>query len=93
MPITKRFMECSNRVTTECSDYQLHTVYACPSCFTRLEVEVLPFLVQIYIFNYMFTHDYPYVIQLAFVTADFPAIFGVLPLPRLRVSAPRNTTF
>jgi hypothetical protein len=31
--------------------------------------------------------------QLAFVTADFPAIFGTLPLPRLRVSAPRNTTF
>jgi hypothetical protein len=31
--------------------------------------------------------------QLAFLTADFPAILGVLPLPRLRVSAPRNTTF
>ena len=31
--------------------------------------------------------------QLAFLTADFSVIFGVLPLPRLRVSAPRNTTF
>jgi hypothetical protein len=31
--------------------------------------------------------------QLAFLTADFSAILGVLPLPRLRVSAPRSTTF
>ena len=29
---------------------------------------------------------------LAYLTADFPAIFGVLPLPRLGVSAPRTFT-
>jgi hypothetical protein len=28
--------------------------------------------------------------QLAFLTVDFSAIFGVLPLPRLRVSAARR---
>jgi hypothetical protein len=32
-------------------------------------------------------------IESAFLAADFPAISGVLPLPRLRVSAPGNTTF
>jgi hypothetical protein len=31
--------------------------------------------------------------QLAFLRAVFLTIFGVLPRPRLRVSAPRNTTF
>jgi hypothetical protein len=36
---------------------------------------------------------YIQLIQSTFLTADFPAIFGVLPLPRLRVSAPQNTTF
>ena len=31
--------------------------------------------------------------HLGFLTADFSAILGVMPLPRLRVSASRNTTF
>jgi hypothetical protein len=34
-----------------------------------------------------------FTIQSASLTPNFPAIFGVLPLPRLRDSAPQNTAF
>jgi hypothetical protein len=42
-PWERGCVERSNRVTTECSNYQLHILFACPSCFALLEAEVLRF--------------------------------------------------